>query len=81
MKRYKYIIVVLSVIVFVILGILIYANFFEEQIIFSLFGDKEITLYEGSEYVEYGYVAVLENGENLNKKVKVTIFNIFRTFI
>jgi len=55
MKRYKYIIVVLSVIVFVILGILIYANFFEEQIIFSLFGDKEITLYEGSEYVEYGY--------------------------
>jgi len=37
--------------------------------------------FEGSEYVEYGYVAVLENGENLNKKVKVTIFNIFRTFI
>jgi len=71
MKKYNHIIAFLIFIILIVLGVLIYAKYFDDKIIFTLFGDKEIILYEGENYLEYGYVAINQDGENLNNKVKV----------
>lgn len=71
MKKYWQIITILIIIILIVLSILIYTKYFEEKIIFTLFGDKEITLYKGDEYIEYGYIALSENGDNLNSEVNV----------
>lgn len=71
MKRYYRIIFLLLLIIAVISGILVYAKFFDEKIIFTLFGDDEITLYQGDKYVEYGYLAFNSKKENVKERVKI----------
>ena len=71
MKYYKYLISSLIIIIIVLTSMLVYTKYFEEKIIFTLFGDDEIILYENDEYLEYGFVAVSESGKNLNSEVKI----------
>lgn len=71
MKNHKRIIILLVFIILIVFSILVYAKYFDEQIIFTLFGDDEITLYQGSEYVEYGYIAFNGDGNNVKERVKI----------
>lgn len=69
MKKYRLIIIMLMFIVLIVSSVLIYVNYIEEKIIFTLFGDTEIVLYQDEKYVEYGYIAMDSEGNNLNKDV------------
>lgn len=71
MRYYKYIISFLVIIIVLLISMLIYTKYFEERIIFTLFGDDEIILYENDKYLEYGFVAFSESGKNLNDEVKI----------
>lgn len=71
MRKYNHIIVFLSLIILIIISILVYAKYFDDQIMFTLFGDKELVMYQGEKYIEYGYIAINQDGKNLNEKVKI----------
>lgn len=71
MKRHKRIIILLIFIILIVFSILIYAKYFDEKIVFTLFGDDEITLYQGSNYIEYGFIAFNDDGNNVKDRVKI----------
>ncbi len=71
MHKYQKYIFILSFFIIVISIVLIYVKFFESKIVFTLFGDEEVVIYEGNEYKELGYIAISEDGDNVSNKVKV----------
>ena len=71
MHKYQKYIFILSFFIIVISVVLIYVKFFESKIVFTLFGDEEVVIYEGNEYKELGYIAISEDGDNVSNKVKV----------
>lgn len=71
MHKYQKYIFILSFFIIVISVVLIYIKFFESKIVFTLFGDEEVVIYEGNEYKELGYIAISEDGDNVSNKVKV----------
>lgn len=72
MGKFKYYIISLGILISFIIILLLYINFFDEKIIITLFGDSTISLYEGENYFEDGYIALNDSGDNITSRVKVT---------
>lgn len=65
----KITIYVLITAIIIVLGIILYLKFYQEQIYFTLNGEKEISIYEGETYKEPGFNAKDKNGNNINDRV------------
>ncbi len=71
MKKYHRIVIFLVLTIFFLLALLLYARIFDETIYLTLFGDTELTLYQGDAYIEYGYIALNNDSENVKNRVLV----------
>jgi len=63
--------IILAIAILIVSGILIYMNFYQEKITFTLKGDKEISIYEGDIYQEPGFIAKDKNNNNINNRVLI----------
>lgn len=70
-KLAKVIIIILGLAILLTIGVIIYFKVNEEQIYFALYGNDEITIYEGETYKELGFVAKDKKDNNLQNRVVI----------
>ena len=73
-KYKKGLLIFLGIILLMIIMVIIFMNSFKnwETINYlTLNGDEKITIYQGSDYIEFGYVAYDSKNKDLSKEVKV----------
>lgn len=67
----KFIIIFLVFAIIIVSGIIIYIKINTENIFFALYGNEEITIYEGDIYKEPGFIANDENGNSIKERVVI----------
>ena len=70
-KVSKLVITLLIMAILMLLSFIIYIKVNQENIFFTLYGSKEIEIYEGSKYKELGFVAIDEDNNNINDRVVI----------